>query len=266
MNNCLLTGNHAGNGAGASFSQNPGVMNHCTLTENSASSYAGGALNGTLNNCLLTGNSAAFPYGGGAYGGTLVNSIAVDNTAPWGTHNYFQATFTNSCTTPDPGGTGNITNAPQFIATNDFHLVLTSPGIDAGDNTFATNSPTDFDGNPRIVNGTVDMGAYEYNPTLSDSDTDGFSDAEETIAGTQPTNAASFFAVQSIPSMGPAQIQFASVTGRLYAAEYNADLMPNPQVWTEFTNNIPGTGGALMIMDTDEATNRYYRVRVMLAP
>lgn len=43
----------------------------------------------------------------------------------------------------------------------DYHLLPISPCIDVGDNT-AANLTTDLDGNARIVNGIVDMGAYEH--------------------------------------------------------------------------------------------------------
>jgi len=63
-------------------------------------------------------------------------------------------------------GVGNITNAPLFVDTNDWadlRLRPDSPCIDAGNNDFVTWD-TDLDGNPRIVSGTVDMGAYEFVP------------------------------------------------------------------------------------------------------
>ena len=47
-------GQLADSGGGAS----DGMLNNCTLTGNSAISYGGGAYEGTLNNCTLTGNSA----------------------------------------------------------------------------------------------------------------------------------------------------------------------------------------------------------------
>jgi len=67
----------------------------------------------------------------------------------------------------------NTTNDdPQFIdeqgpdgqagtGDEDLHLVDGSPCVDAGDNGYITGVGTDLDGNPRIVNATVDMGCYE---------------------------------------------------------------------------------------------------------
>jgi len=43
----------------------------------------------------------------------------------------------------------------------DLHLADSSPCIDAGDNSALIFNPVDFDGNPRVSNSVVDMGAYE---------------------------------------------------------------------------------------------------------
>jgi len=61
-------------------------------------------------------------------------------------------------------GEGNI-NANPLFADTDGRLSPGSPCIDAGDNS-AVTSWTDLDGNPRIVNDIVDMGAFEANPIV----------------------------------------------------------------------------------------------------
>jgi hypothetical protein len=59
---------------------------------------------------------------------------------------------------------GNIDADPMFVGSGDdpFMLAAGSPCIDTGDNDFVDGILTDILGNPRIINGTVDMGAYEY--------------------------------------------------------------------------------------------------------
>ena len=169
LNNCTLTGNSAGTGGGGS---QDGTLNNCMLTGNSAGAGGGGSEQGTLNNCTLTGNSSGID-GGGSFASTLNNCIVYFNTAVSSGDNWRDPSpdISYSCTTPDPGGDGNITNDPQFVdagfgyGTNhvagDCRLRYDSPCIDVGSNGLVVGS-TDLDGNPRILNGTVDMGAYEF--------------------------------------------------------------------------------------------------------
>jgi parallel beta-helix repeat protein len=50
---------------------------------------------------------------------------------------------------------------PLFVDDEDYHLQASSPCIDTGDNAAPSLPSTDKDGNPRIVNSIVDIGAYE---------------------------------------------------------------------------------------------------------
>lgn len=62
-------------------------------------------------------------------------------------------------------GDGNLISDPSFVRNaGDFRLLPGSPCIDSGSNTAAFASPMDLDGSSRIVNGTVDMGCYEFVP------------------------------------------------------------------------------------------------------
>ncbi len=61
-------------------------------------------------------------------------------------------------------GAGNIDEDPLFVqaGTDNVRLSVGSPCVDAGDNdSIPPGIDTDIDGNPRILDGVVDMGAYE---------------------------------------------------------------------------------------------------------
>ena len=165
LNNCKFIGNYALNlGGGISGA----TAINCLVVSNS-SAYGGGSANSRLYNCTVAANSAA--HGGGAYGlmtnSVLYNSIVYYNTAPDGS-NYWSSQFSYCCTAPPPQyGYANLTNEPQFLnlASGNLRLRATSPCINAGYNSYTYGSTADLDGNPRIVGGTVDIGAYEFGST-----------------------------------------------------------------------------------------------------
>jgi hypothetical protein len=164
-------------GGGVSCASRNAFLTNCVIVGNSAhyerlgpsempGGYGGGAYGGTLYNCTLTGNA-----GGGAGQSTLYNCIVYFNTSTSGANyaNYDSSlsTLNCCCTTPMPAnGIGNITNAPLFVdyANGNLRLQSNSPCINAGNNAYVTTA-TDLDGNPRITDAHVDMGAYEFMST-----------------------------------------------------------------------------------------------------
>jgi hypothetical protein len=115
----------------------------------------------------VTGNSADRQGGGTSGKSILYNCVLYFNSAPIDANWELGHDIHYTCTHPMPtNGVGNITNAPLFVDTNNWsnlRLQPNSPCIDAGNNDFVT-SLTDLDGNPRILNGIADMGAYEFVP------------------------------------------------------------------------------------------------------
>jgi hypothetical protein len=152
----------------------------------------GGAIN-FVNN-TVTGNSA-HTHGGGIYlaaGGSahrLYNNIIRGNSTEVGwllSQDIFQSVSStvpgNSVTIansdyqymgiwPDtpvtPTLTANIDLDPKFVGGGNYRLQSTSPCINTGTNSPPGGLPSsDLGDSPRILNVTVDMGAYEYPYTL----------------------------------------------------------------------------------------------------
>jgi hypothetical protein len=286
LTNCVMTGNLAwsGDGGGAYG----GTLNNCTLTGNSASWYGGGAIESRLNNCTLTGNSAL--EGGGAYGCLLNNCIVYFNSDPNDGGNYDPSSTLNyCCTTPMPtNGVGNITNDPLFVnyAGGNLRLQSNSPCINSGNNAYVVGS-TDLDGRPRIVGGTVDMGAYEFQapgmgefigwlqqyglPTdgsadYADMDGNGMNNWQKWIAALNPTDAASVLKMTSAtPTNNPAGlvVTWESVNTRTYYLQRSTNLVAQP-AFSTIQSNIVGQAGTMSYTDTT-ATNAgpyFYRVGV----
>ncbi len=84
------------------------------------------------------------------------------------------ANVSYSCVQGNWAGAGNITSTPQLV-TNSYCLRPASPCINAG--TVAGATFKDIKGHERT--GDVDIGAWEYSADYADTDSDGYTDAQE---------------------------------------------------------------------------------------
>ncbi|MBN1845384.1 MAG: hypothetical protein JW810_06840 [Sedimentisphaerales bacterium] len=172
--NCLFSGNETGGSGGAIFCPNVLiVLINCTVSGNVAEGedyYRGGGICGdddtymNLTNCIFWGNRDA--------------DGMIESSQIW--QDYIAQTQVDYCCvqgwTGILGGLGNHGDNPRFIdadgaddvaSTEDDNLRLgpDSACRDAGDNgAVPTEITTDLEGNDRIRNGIVDMGAYEAFP------------------------------------------------------------------------------------------------------
>lgn len=154
--NCKVFSNSASEGGGI-YAWNVAGIYNCVISSNSATAGNGGGVHaGRYYNCTIVSNSAT-GEGGGAWHCTLYNSISWNNNkADHG------VTESYSCGV-NYIGAGSINSDPLFVDGGNFRLQSGSPCINAGSNSLApTNiTPYDLDGNQRIINDRVDMGAYE---------------------------------------------------------------------------------------------------------
>ncbi|MBR3413120.1 MAG: hypothetical protein IKG81_10585 [Bacteroidales bacterium] len=130
-------------------------------------------------NCVVANNTASNNYGGV----NCSNSSYIYNSIIWGNKvnylpNNISGSPTNIYNSAVEGGYANGTNVIDLAATNDgtsgmdnyvrfmdpnqrnYRLHPASHCLDYGDSTYS-HLATDLDGNPRIVGGNIDLGAYE---------------------------------------------------------------------------------------------------------
>ena len=201
LTNCWFIANTAqSSGGGLSFKEysHPALTN-CLFAANSAG-WSGGGLysqdaTGTLTNSTFAGNEAGFSGGAICCSNatvTVQNAILWQNMAPQGHEIAIQGysaflavtrsdvlggqseVLTQGGGTLDWAVTGNLDADPLFVdpdgpddiagtEDDDLRLLGGSPCIGEGDNNAVPEGvETDLDGNCRIIDGDVDMGAYEF--------------------------------------------------------------------------------------------------------
>ena len=131
-------------------------------------SYSSTSLN--LYNNIFYNNSA------GSIGGDLYTYVGAGTIQTRAYNNDFSCNdFTggSACLyisdTTSYSNSGNISQDPLFAdsANYDYHLASTSPCIDVGSNSAPSVPSTDFEGDQRIIDSTVDMGADEFGVILT---------------------------------------------------------------------------------------------------
>ena len=157
----LFEGNHTTTGGGGLYEDHGSTYVNLTLYGNT--SKYGGAI-------FVTGSSP-----------TIINTIAWNDTATTTASEIYSSGSSGSTTisysivqggvsAPGVAGPGSFTDGghnldldPLFTdsSAHNFTLTASSPAIDSGTNTGVT-ATNDLAGNTRISNGTVDLGAYEF--------------------------------------------------------------------------------------------------------
>jgi hypothetical protein len=230
---------------GGGLYQCGGEIRNNEIVGNSAV-WAGGALascGGAVRNNTIVGNSAGSTGGGVAWCDNIRNCIIWGNEAAAYPQVYQSPQITYSCIQDwSEGGEGNISGDPQFVDPegpdkmlptyddNDYRLLPESPCVDAGKNEGWMLQAVDLDGNPRLSNDAVDMGAYEceYSP----------------------------FKITKLTAESAIRLTWNSREGETYTVEASSDL----SAWTE-QDVVASQGAETTWEDPDTSSkDKYYRV------
>lgn len=172
----------------------------------------------------------------------------------------------------------------------DFRLWGDSPLINGGENVELLLDALDLDGKPRIIDGTVDQGAYEHFPASRDTDGDGLPDEwewrytgsvtgayphalgadtvmsfqEHFIVGTDPNDPASGFLLQEVARTpgGFPVLEWPSYPRRLYDVYRLSDLIHETPAL--IAQDIPATPPLNTFIDEGASGEGpwFYRIRV----
>ncbi|MHC4945732.1 MAG: right-handed parallel beta-helix repeat-containing protein [Planctomycetota bacterium] len=172
--------NTADLGAGIYLAGTDPIFTNNIIADNHAVEEGGGmfifsSTKGSYSNNTITRNSAG-KLGGGIYfdfscDATFTNFILRDNKAPRSPDYYIGVTcdpvFNHSIIDGSFPGSGNIDADPCFVDPQggDYHICFDSPCRDSGDNS-SVLAILDFEGDPRVHDGFVDMGADEFHSHL----------------------------------------------------------------------------------------------------
>lgn len=181
VENLLGEGNSARNGGAIALYKSNGILTNCTFTGNQSETYNPGIYvfqNTAIEmvNCILWGNhgalgdtqlristssSAAVSFCD-VQGGQEGQDVDETSTLSWGDGNRDDDPDFAVEGQWDPNETPDDYTDDSWTA-GCYYLLPGSPCRDTGDNSAVTGIDTDLEGNPRVSNGIVDLGAYERN-------------------------------------------------------------------------------------------------------
>ena len=151
------------------------ILKSGPLGKEKHTSEGGGIYGGKdLINNTIFGNKATVGYGTDARGGGIHGAVRCTNCIVWDNRAVSNPEISSTTTVEHCNvkgghpGVCNLNTDPRFVdaGRDDFHLRFDSGCRDKGKNAVSGLPKTDREGDPRIADGTADMGADEFFPHL----------------------------------------------------------------------------------------------------
>ncbi|MFH0907858.1 MAG: right-handed parallel beta-helix repeat-containing protein, partial [bacterium] len=310
-----IVNGRAGQGGGIVCNGVSPSIRYNRICRNVATAYGGGIYvydaMPTIANNMIVSNDAS--YGDGIYinsgSPSVINNTLFNNTGSgiykvnsgtpsvvncilWGNgDDLYGVTATYSDIEDSDTGTGNIHTNPML--TTNYHLRVSSPCIDAGDDSVVLAGWTDIDGQPRVRFAHVDIGAHEStlprdsdedglpdwwmtncfghatgltndrSRAQDDADGDGMINSAEYTADTHPTNRESVLSLIGItPETGGLRIDWKGGIQATQYVEYRPTLTGTTETRIVIYTNLPPTPITNFVIDAG-ATNAtlFYRIK-----
>ena len=247
--NCLFTANSGGYGGGAIYAQYATfTLANCTIVNNTATEGAGIYTQSTgqfifayvavkINNTIIHSNNGAdltfspddptvaFPDFSTR---PIVKNSIIGNLAAFTTQ------------TAIDGGANQLGVNPLFNA--NYSLSFCSPGINAGKNSLLPGYDIDLANNPRVFNGTIDIGCFELQSGVTPPRT--FLPPVSVCPG---GSAVIWGVVRTIP--GTYSKTFTTTSGCDSIVSVVFSINPTPAAIVSYTDNC-GTSGKILISPT----------------
>ena len=239
ITNCTFVGNTGSEGGGMRNNDANPIINNCTFVGNTGSGMNNRKNNPSITNCIFWANT------GGSFDGSGKPVVTYSNV---------EGGFV---------GTDNINANPSFVqlgysdandlwVEGDYHLLPGSPCIDAGDPAFVSGpNETDIDGQPRVNNGRIDIGAYEYQGVSIPDNNSPTPDPMTWATPPYATGSTSIAMVATTASdVSGVEYYFASISGGGYDSGWQDSTM------YEDTGLDPNTLYTYQVKARDKSVNR----------